>query len=523
MPASVPTVTPPLEKRAQASVGEVPTAEPVTRSPSIVLARRVAYLLLGIQLVVMLGFSALLYHRYDLTQDYAVYAQAWYAIAHGHLNPNASVFHNPFPFWQNHAEFVLWPLALLYFVFPHAIDLLIVQDLAVVGAEFVALWWAIDVLQAAQPAITARTVAVATVALALALVVDPWAYQTSAFDFHTQALATFFVVLAGRDLWLKRRQRVWWWVIAALLCNALAGSYIAAIGFSGLLSGNGRRSTGAMMVGTGGVWATVFTLLARHIGATNIATTFGYIVGHVGPDASPALLLEAILEHPGIVIAHIAPRLPYVLIYAMPLGLVGIFSLWALPIVAIVFLPSMLVSSILFIQFAASFQQWPALPFVLVGSVMVLVGIHRQRFGPRVVRTAIAVWAAVLVVIAVLTLPGIPSYWVADTPAAAAVLADLHASIAPTVQVVASQGIAGRFADRADIEAFVDPPQPIPILAHTVVFIMTASQGVGEPSAAQTLAAVIVIEHLGARTILDRAGIDAFIWHPHHQRGIVLP
>ena len=487
----------------------------------LVGARRVGIALLAAQLVVMVGFSTLLYHRYDLTQDYAQYAQAWYAIAHGHLNPYDSVFH--YPFWQNSGELVLWPLALLYFVVPHGIDLLVVQDLMVVGSELVAFLWVIDVLQRARPALSTRAGAVATVAVAVALVADPWVYNTIAFDFHTEPLAAFFIVLAGRDLWRGRHRRLVWWVIGALACNALAGLYLAAIGISGLLTGHGRRLPGAALVVVGLAWLATFSALGGHLGAADAASTYGYLITRPAAHRTLFPLAVGALTHPGAVLAHVADRWPYLLVYLGPLGLVGIVSPWALPIIAAVFLPSMLAASPLFIRVLASFQQWPALPFALVGSVMVLVGLRRWRFGSRIVRGAVVLWATMLVLIAAVELPGIPAYWVADTPAAAADLAHLHATITPTAEVIASQGVAGRFAGRADIETYINPPKSFPITAHTVVFIITATQGVGEPSPAATQAAITVIEHLGARPILARHGIDAFIWHPVHQRRIVLP
>lgn len=520
MPANVPTVSRALEDGAPGPTAKVPTTEPVPITRSIVVARRMAYLLLGAQLVVMLGFSTLLYHRYDLTRDYAQYAQAWYAIAHGHWNPYDSVLH--FSFWTNEGEFVLWPLALLYFVFPHAIDLLWVQDLAVFATELVALLWIVDVLDQTRPRLNTRTTAIATVAVAVVIVADPWAYETIAFDFHTHPLAAFFVVLAGRALWSNRHRKLVWWVLSALICNALAGLWIAAVGVSGILSGHGRRRSGAVMIVVGVAWTAVLSSASGHFGG-NVDTNFGYLLHNPPTHVGLLSVASGALDHPGAVIAHLADRWKYLFIYLIPLGFVGIFSVWALPIVAAVFLPSMLAGSVLFLRLNASFQQWPALPFVLVGSVMVLATIRQRRISPRLVRVTTAFWAAMLTVIAALVLPSIPAYWVADTPAAATVLARLHATIAPTAEVVASQGICGRFADRADIECFINPPQSIPTTARTVVFIMTASQGVGEVSSAEIHAAVAVIERLGARQIVNRAGIDAFTWYPHHQWRIVLP
>jgi len=51
-------------------------------------AIRIAWVVLGIQLVAMLLWSAVLYNRWSLTWDFAIRYQAWWGIAHGHLGPS---------------------------------------------------------------------------------------------------------------------------------------------------------------------------------------------------------------------------------------------------------------------------------------------------------------------------------------------------------------------------------------------------------------------------------------------------
>src|SRR5882724_2195716 len=101
--------------------------------------RRAGYVVLGLKLIAFGVWSATLYRHFSLTSDFAQYQQAWYLIAHGHLNPYDTV--GNFTFWQNHAEFIMWPVALLYWVFPHGVLLLWLQDAGVVGAEMVAFLW----------------------------------------------------------------------------------------------------------------------------------------------------------------------------------------------------------------------------------------------------------------------------------------------------------------------------------------------------------------------------------------------
>ena len=96
-------------------------------------------------------WSGHLWSRFDETSDMGTFSQAWSQIATGHLNPYETTFpynypHYGYPFYQSHLELMMWPLAILYFVWPHAIDLLVVQDLAIAGAGLVGLRWALEML-----------------------------------------------------------------------------------------------------------------------------------------------------------------------------------------------------------------------------------------------------------------------------------------------------------------------------------------------------------------------------------------
>ncbi|HYA68401.1 MAG TPA: hypothetical protein VED63_06690, partial [Acidimicrobiales bacterium] len=145
-------------------------------------ARRIGWVLIGLQLVAMLAFSTVQYHRFALTSDFGAYSQAWWKIAHGQLNPWSSVFATPF--WKNDAEFALWPLSQLFWVYPHAAVLLWIQDLAVAATELVTLAWVIDVLDGSRERLSTASCVVLAVGAAAVMVADPWAYQTIGFDVH---------------------------------------------------------------------------------------------------------------------------------------------------------------------------------------------------------------------------------------------------------------------------------------------------------------------------------------------------
>ncbi len=111
-------------------------------------ARSVGWALLGAQLLGMLVFSTVQYKRFTLTGDFANYSQAWWAIAHGHLDPFSTGL--GVPFWKNNGEFALWPLSLLFYLHPHPVVLLWVQDIVVVVTELIVFRWILAVIEGAR-------------------------------------------------------------------------------------------------------------------------------------------------------------------------------------------------------------------------------------------------------------------------------------------------------------------------------------------------------------------------------------
>src|SRR5215467_4486232 len=185
------------------------TARPTAAAPagSLRTVRRVGYAIIALQFTGFIIWSNVLYSHFSLTPDFAQYSQAWYEIAHGNLNPYDTM--GRFLFWQNHSEFVMWPLSLLYYLWPHSDLLVWLQDACIAAAEVVAFTWLCEIAltQRLAKIIDARWLAAAGLTL---LAIDPWTWWAISFDFHSESLAVLFTVLLGRDLWNGRR-RAWLW------------------------------------------------------------------------------------------------------------------------------------------------------------------------------------------------------------------------------------------------------------------------------------------------------------------------
>ena len=199
--------------------------------------------------------------------------------------------------------------------------------------------------------------------------------------------------------------------------------------------------------------------------------------GRIGP----LDVVAGALTHPGSVAYAMASHVPVVLGLLVSVGLIGLFSSWGIGMAAVVLLPNILDGSGMFLRYAASFQSWPALPFVLVGSVMVALRLRQGgEWDRRAVGALASMWAAVAGVLAAIVIPTVLPDWVAVDPAAAAVLARSEPAIAPDAEVIASQGIVGGFAERASVHEFASGGQTFPVEAHTVVFVLSAHQGVAD-------------------------------------------
>ena len=106
---------------------------------------RLARGLLLVQLLWLVGFSWIQFHRGALTRDFATYNQGAWLIAHGHLDPYDTVLGRQL--WRNNGEFIMWPLSLLTYLPPEGLWLLWVQDVAIVGTGWVAVGWISEFLR----------------------------------------------------------------------------------------------------------------------------------------------------------------------------------------------------------------------------------------------------------------------------------------------------------------------------------------------------------------------------------------
>ncbi len=161
----------------------------------------VCSIVLVAQFVGLAIYSAYLYRRFDLTDDFATYSQAWWLIGHGHLNPVDTIQTPTYQFWQSHFELAMWPIALLGRLWPHSIQLLWLQDAALVATEWIAMAWVAARLRRLGPGAPGSRSRWSRSGF---LVVNPWWYLAASFDVHFETIGLPFVVLSAYSMWRGR-------------------------------------------------------------------------------------------------------------------------------------------------------------------------------------------------------------------------------------------------------------------------------------------------------------------------------
>jgi hypothetical protein len=491
---------------------------------------------LALQLLLFLAVSTFRYHRFDLYTDFGTYAQAFSVIAHGNLRPFDTF--QTYPFWQNHFELAMWPIGLLGSVWPHPVVLLWMQDIAVVATELVALLW---IGRICAERVGGSRQRVALIAL-VACVANAWWWEATIFDVHFETFGMPFVLLSAYALWRGHHRTAWAAAIIGVLFGDVVALSIIFVGLAGLLSAHVRsRGRGvwhaAGLAAFGLAWLILVTALHGNQGS-NVPIYYGWIV-HEPSNASSWAVYGALAAHPAADLHVLRTHTGAMWRVAATGGALGLLTPWGLFQAVAVLLPVALnVNGSFWLLPVGAFQTIIAVPFILVGTVMVLVwvGTAQPAWPPRRaghVRTSLPPWrpsaawglgAAALVLALSQSLPlwgqlvsgwGTPSILSSVSGSAAAQLRTVQSQIPAGAELVVSGGVVGRFTDRQAVYPIEPAPQnPIPVTSRTVVFVITDQGEEGVPAAGGRADAAFVATQLGATVLLRKDGVTAYVWHP---------
>ncbi|HXQ62302.1 MAG TPA: DUF2079 domain-containing protein [Acidimicrobiales bacterium] len=514
------------------------------RPPKPGLFPTICVVLVAAQLVVLILYSWYLYRRFDLLEDFAHNAQAWYLIAHGNALPLDTVRYPSTPFLRDHFDLVMWPLSLLHILSGSPFWLLVVQDIAVAAAELITLRWVWTLL-------TVRLDRHRTVAGLLALLVlmaNAWWYETVSFDIHLTPLGLPLLVLVGYWLWNGRWTRACLAAAGCLLFGAVVTELLLFVGLGVLIALLARRPrdrrglvTTLVVSVVAGAWVLVVTGVGANQ-ASNLASQYSYLVadnGHAGTFA----LLSGVLRHPVRALRMLSSRSHAMVRPLITSGLVGILSPIGLLVSFGTLVPAGLAVSPSFSSVNDSFQTLAVIPFVLVGDVIVLLwlGARLEAGSPRSAPSAAAprrlptnrgaiVWglACLLALSAVVQdarlLVHLRQTWWTVTPSGAVALHRALDHAPPSDEVIASNGVVGRFSQRRYVYPLQLSPQTLPLKASKVVLVI-ATAGNEALSRAQVVADLRFVRvHLGAHTISRGEGVSTFGWDvPQGQTSVTFP
>jgi hypothetical protein len=482
--------------------------------------RTAGFLIIGLGFVAIVFWSDFLARRWALTQDFALYNQAWYLIAHGNLNPYSTVF--GVPFIKNDAELFVWPLAALWYVWPHPQTLLWFQDVCTVLAEGVLFAWICDLAALAHK--THRLpVPVATIALAglVMLVSSPWVLWVDSFDFHPEPVLVLFAACAARALW-KGQRRAWFWAFATLLGGGIGATYLLGIGISAGVSGRRWRKPGFVLAAVGLIG---LVIVERFGGSAGVSAAYGKLTGlgyAIGKTSSSAVLRLA-LTHPTRIMGAFAHVWRDIFADIGSGGYLGVFSPQTFGICILV-LAENGATGLAGFAMPWVMNSLPVILFGILGTVGVCTWLMSRR------REWVRSTGRVLLVLAVLNAvgwsvvwtPQTKSYWLHVSPGAASTLDRVAGRIPTSDEVIANQGIVGRLSSRRWVYV-INGQQWFPLQSATVWFVITPGQGAEPQPTGVALGEVAYLVSVHAQVVAAQDGVYILRWrHPAGLRNFYL-
>ncbi len=471
------------------------------------------------QFIALIIWSAIKWHDYSLTWDFAVYDQAAFLIAHGQLNPFSSVL--GFSFLNNDVELIMWPIALVLLVFKSGLALLITQDLSLAITSLITILWVKDVVLA-QQSLSLRIQSYLILLGCVLAVASPWIYWASSFDFHVEPIILPFVVLTGKAFWNNTSRKGYIWAGIVLLGGNVAATFLAGIGLMQILRGRRYVKSGVLLIG---ISLVALFLIERvvpgGIKGGNLSEVYGYLLPRGSSDVSVFSLALGALHHP--------MRISQVLwasrwnIYGeiAPSGVIGLFT----PIGMGVPLVTLLTDNLMFINGHVTFFGTPtyfqgitAIPFVVVGTIFLLAWFLSKIHNNIIVIAVFLVVTLNAVIWCTVWIPPIESNLINVSSKAARTLALVNSNVSPNTEVISTQAFMGRFADRQWITGFLgNDGTPIAVHARTVLFLVSPYEGIEHSAEIYELSRIEALTKLrGSHLVGHGGGIWAFAWVPPH-------
>lgn len=394
---------------------------------------------LAMQLIALFWFSTFQYNRFALTHDFSLYWQAVWLIAHGHMDPYSSM--DLFRFLDNHFELIMWPIGALYWIWPHASLLLYLQDVCLIGAEYVAWRWSSAILSSS----TFQNHTWLRVSIMGALTLNPWVPWTAATDFHSESIAALTIIGAAYAVYQRKTSAILLWSSLSLACGDVSAVALAAVGMSAILTK--RLTTGSFLIVLSVAWLALISALGANKGSILILI-YGYLLPahYHGAQMSTTLLVRSLVTRPGLALRELWKHRVNLYANAAPSGIIGVFSFWGLPMYLSTVLIANLSTGYLF--GVPGFQNVIYYALGVVGTAHVLSWLWPHLRWPYLRKGLAMLLLANSILWSVVWIPQIPNHWVRVSRNSASALQSVYARIPRAAEVIAPQGLMGRFAGR---------------------------------------------------------------------------
>lgn len=470
---------------------------------------RFALAFFGLQFLFLTFWALIRYERFSLTRDFSIYYQSWSDIQRGTLNPYDSI--EKYYFWQNHGEFMLWPLAFLTKLWPSPMALLSLQNLASVGSEIAVF----DIVRVHifKKGVLGKSRKIALGLLVVLLVLNFGFYEAISWDFHFEIIGAFFVILTLRALLQGgRSSRILpVWVLFAILSGDVTTSYIVIVGVGCLVVLPFQRKLAPALV----VFVSVGAFLAfGFIGAdqgSELSGFYGYLVGNSLSSShlihlNAGKIVVSILKNPIEVASIVWSKRTDIFANIAPSGLIGILDPLALLISGGVLAQSSLASYSEFI--VPGFQNFLVYMIMPFGSVLVLLRITLNLSRKALFGFLSSLLFLNAVAWAIIWIPTIPMQWLRVDVRASSVLENLLSRIPANAPVVVSQGISGRFSGRP-LFFTLSGQGTLPDYGAPTWIIIAPQEGIETLSVAQS---IFLIHELSLRSDVEFEGYGSGIW-----------
>jgi hypothetical protein len=282
-----------------------------------------------------------------------------------------------------------------------------------------------------------------------------------------------------------------------------------------------------LYVALGVSWLIAMSAIDANVASKgNAIVGYGYLVAGRQPVPLTDLVRGAI-EHPLRALSALKASVVNDWANTAAPGFIGALSPWGISISLVVILSVGLLSPSIQRMFSRPlFQSFPIYIFVPVGSVFILAWAIR-RLRPRIRRAVLAAGTLALaqaIAWAIVWLPNLPTTTFLVNNASATTLNNALRMIPNGDEVIAEEGIAGRFFDRNYALLCDTIPAKFSIYTRQVYFVFGPTLGSERPVDYFYSAIDEIASLPGSHLMIDKNGLWVFEWNvPHGVRSMTLP